>query len=165
MSNDARRAYEHGEKPSQADYANGLDKFFSVGDRRLTPNGNGGYTLETWSGSEWVAEGVKLSGREKHLDSTTESKYNYTQEQYESFGWAREAGGITASELDDLFAKIQVSSSLSRFKRSSVGEAIVEVNNDPRKALGIDNVFVFVKGTRDSFHITRIVRFFAETET
>lgn len=56
MSNNARRAYEHGEKPAQADYANGLDKFFSVGDRRLTPNGNGGYTLETWSGSEWVAE-------------------------------------------------------------------------------------------------------------
>jgi hypothetical protein len=61
--------YPYGKKPSQADYAKGLDKFFSVGDRRLTPNGNGGYTLETWSGSEWIAESLKLSDRDTNAES------------------------------------------------------------------------------------------------
>ena len=99
------------------------------------------------------------------IDNTGESGYNYTQEQYESFGWAREAGGITSSELDDLFSKIQARMSLRTFRRSSRGEAIIEVNNDPHKSLGVDNVFVFVKGSKDNFTITRTVRFNVETET
>ncbi len=94
-----------------------------------------------------------------------EATKHYTKEQYESFGWASKAGGITTEEIDDLFAKIKARSSLRTFRQSSKGEAIIEVNNDPHKTLGVNNVFVFVKGTKDNFRITRTVRFNVETET
>ena len=45
------------------------------------------------------------------------------------------------------------------------GEAIIEVNKKPYTTLDVDNVFVFVKGTKDNFRITRTVRFNAEAET
>ena len=99
------------------------------------------------------------------VDNGNNQEYNYTEQQYESFGWARDVGGITSSELDDLFSKIQARKTLRTFRRSSRGEAIIEVNNDPHKALGVDNVFVFVRGSKESFTITRTVRFNAETET
>ena len=117
------------------------------------------------------SENVKVSGENDgtraavDIDNKGENEYNYTKEQYESFGWASEAGGITTEELDDLFAKIKSRTGLKTFKQSSRGEAIIEVNNDPHKTLGVDNVFVFVKGTRNNFRIARTVRFDAETET
>ena len=101
----------------------------------------------------------------ENINNNNEKGYNYSKEQYESFGWASEAGGITTEELDDLFAKIKAKSTLRTFRQSSKGEAIIEVNNDPHKTLGVNNVFVFVKGTRNNFYINRVVRFSAETET
>ena len=35
---------------------------------------------------------------------------NYTEKQYNSFGWARAAGAITKNEVDDLESKIQIKS-------------------------------------------------------
>ena len=90
---------------------------------------------------------------------------NYSKKEYNSFGWAREADAISFNELDDLYSKIQEKSFLSAFNQSSKGEAIIEVNNKPNSTLDVDNVFVFVKGTRSNFAITRVVRFQAETET
>ena len=89
----------------------------------------------------------------------------YSETQYNSFGWARYAGALTKSELDDLYAKIQARMTLRTYKQSSRGEAIIEVNNTPHTTLGVDNVFVFVKGSKNDFKITRVVRFNAETET
>ena len=89
----------------------------------------------------------------------------YSETQYNSFGWARYAGVLTKSELDDLYAKIQARMTLRTYKQSSRGEAIIEVNNTPHTTLGVDNVFVFVKGSKNDFKITRVVRFNAETET
>ena len=60
---------------------------------------------------------------------------------------------------------MQVKDSLKNFNQSSKGEAIIEVNDDPHKTLGVDNVFAFVRGTKKNFEITRTVRFNAETET
>lgn len=90
---------------------------------------------------------------------------NYTEEQYNSFGWARVAGAISSAELDDLYAKIQARPTLRTFKRSSRGEAVVEVNGKPHTTLDTDNVFVFVKGTKTDFTISRVVRFDVATET
>ena len=45
------------------------------------------------------------------IDSVGNSEYNedtiYTEEQYNNFGWAREAGAITKNELDDLDSSIK----------------------------------------------------------
>ena len=91
--------------------------------------------------------------------------YEYSENQYSRFGWARYADALTSTELDDLYSKVQAKSSLRAFKQSSKGEAIIEVNNKPHTTLDIDNVFVFVKGAKSNFTITRVVRFTAETET
>ena len=98
------------------------------------------------------------------LDNNGNKGYNYTKEQYEQFGWAREADALTKTELDDLYSKIQARYTLRTFKRSSKGEAIVKVNNEPHTKLGVNNVFVFVKGTKNNFKISRVVRFDAQTE-
>ena len=90
----------------------------------------------------------------------------YTEEEYNNFGWARDADAISVKELDDLYSKIQEKGTLRRFKQSASGEAIVEVNNKPRTTLDVDNVFVFVKGTKNFPEITRVLRvsLFSETD-
>ena len=98
------------------------------------------------------------------IDNDGDKGYNYTKGQYEQFGWAREANALSKNELDDLYSKIQARYTLRTFKRSSDGEAIIKVNNEPHTKLGVNNVFVFVKGTKNNFKISRVVRFDAQTE-
>lgn len=45
--------YALGRKPSQYDYANGVQNFFKEGEERLSPNGEGKLVLQSWNGSEW----------------------------------------------------------------------------------------------------------------
>lgn len=90
---------------------------------------------------------------------------NYSEKEYNSFGWARAENALSKAELDDLYAKVQARSTLRTFKQSKNGEAIIEVNRKPHTTLDIDNVFVFVKGKKDDFRITRVVRFDVQTET
>lgn len=106
--------------------------------------------------------GARDNGGEKF--ALKDSEPTYTEKQYNSFGWASEAGGITSTELDDLYSKIQARTTLHMFNQSSKGEAIIEVNKKPNTTLDVDNVFVFVKGTKDNFRITRTVRFNVDTE-
>ena len=82
----------------------------------------------------------------------------YTEKQYNTFGWARDAEAISKNELDDMYSKIHEKGSLKRFAQSSNGEAIIEVNDDPHTTLGVNNVFVFAKGTKNNPEITRVVR-------
>ena len=90
----------------------------------------------------------------------------YTEEEYNNFGWAREAEAISVKELDDLYSKIQEKGTLRRFKQSASGEAIVEINDKPHTTLGVDNVFAFVKGSKNFPEITRVIRvsLFSETD-
>ncbi len=99
------------------------------------------------------------------LTENAESIEKYTEKQYNSFGWARYAEALSKNELDDLYSKIQARTTLRTFKQSSKGEAIIEVNKKPHTTLDVDNVFVFVKGKKNDFTISRVVRFNAETET
>lgn len=106
-------------------------------------------------GGQWVKE-----------DETIDINFSARKaEEYKQFGWARKCGAISFNELEDLYSKIHSRRSLDNFKHSSNGEAIIEVNDNPKTTLGVDNVFVFVKGTKNNFNITRVVRFQAETET
>ena len=89
----------------------------------------------------------------------------YTKEQYNNFGWARYTNAISMNELDDMYSKIHEKGSLKKFPQSFDGEAIVEVNDDPHTNLGIDNVIVFVAGTRNNPQINKVVRFQVESDT
>ncbi len=89
----------------------------------------------------------------------------YSPKQYNDFGWARHAEAISKNELDDLYSKIQEKGSLKKFMQSGYGEAIIEVNDDPHSTLGVNNVFVFVTGTKNNPIINKVVRFDIETET
>ncbi len=97
--------------------------------------------------------------------SNNKSIDQYSQKQYNDFGWARYAEAISKNELDDLYSKIQEKGSLKKFTQSGYGEAIIEVNDDPHSTLGVDNVFVFVTGTKNNPAINKVVRFDIETET
>lgn len=57
-----------------------------------------------------------------------------------------------------MYSKKHEKGSLSKFKKSVYGEAIIEFNDNPHTTLGVDNVFVFVKGTKNEPKITRVVR-------
>ena len=85
--------------------------------------------------------------------------------QYNDFGWARANDAISKNELDDMYSKIHIKGSLKTFPQTSRGEAIIEVNNEPNTTLGVDNVFVFVTGTKNNPQISRVARFQVETET
>ena len=100
-----------------------------------------------------------------NFDKSSQRSYAYSKEQYDSFGWVREANAMTKNELDDLYSKIQEKSTLRSFKRNSNGEAIVEVNNEPHANLAVDNVFAFVTGTKNKFSISKVIRFDADTAT
>ncbi len=64
-----------------------------------------------------------------------------------------------------MYSKIHEKGSLKKFPQTSRGEAIIEVNNEPNTTLGVDNVFVFVTGTKNNPQISRVARFQVETAT
>ncbi|MBQ7779976.1 MAG: hypothetical protein IJ404_05720, partial [Clostridia bacterium] len=109
----------------------------------------------------------KTGGKTKSAYSLVdvEAVDKYSPKQYNDFGWARYAEAISKNELDDLYSKIQEKGSLKKFMQSGYGEAIIEVNDDPHSTLGVDNVFVFVTGTKNNPVINKVVRFDIETET
>lgn len=105
-----------------------------------------------------------LAADDSEVDNDAEKEYNYNKYQYDHFGWARVVKAISKNELDDLYSKVQEKKSLKDFNQSSKGEAIVEVNNKPNTTLDVNNVFVFLKGTKKKFTISRVIRFDAKTE-
>ncbi len=94
--------------------------------------------------------------KETSLNDNDATLYNISN--YNRFGWARVARAISKNELDDLYSKIHEKGSPKKFPQSSNGEAIIEINDDLHALLNVDNVFVFVTGTKSSPEITRIVR-------
>lgn len=99
---------------------------------------------------------AKVNTKYSVTDKKTIDKYS--QKQYNDFGWARDVGAISKNELDDLHSKGQEKGTFKKFTQTSDGEAIVEVNDDPHAMLKVNNVFAFVKGAKDDFEITRVVR-------
>ena len=100
----------------------------------------------------------KASGDTKYSINDKKSLDKYSQKQYNDFGWARDTGAISKNELDDLYSKAHEKGTFKKFRQTSNGEAIIEVNDDPHATLKVNNVFAFVKGTKDNPEITRVVR-------
>lgn len=88
----------------------------------------------------------------------------YTEEQYNRYGWAREADALTTNEIDDVYSKVMEKGSLKRFPQSIDGEAIIVVNDKAKTTLEAEDVFVFATGRRDAFTITKVLKPFYYTD-
>ncbi len=74
-----QHAYLLGRKPTTEDYKNGLENFFHKGEQRAARNEQGGYSIETWNGKEWVGEsGADYSEKKYTLKNAIASKPGYT---------------------------------------------------------------------------------------
>jgi len=125
--------------------------------------------------NKYMQENEELSQEDASVDKSDDGQYsyspennidNYTEEQYNDFGWASYSGTLITSQIDDLYSKIHEKRSLKNFPQSSRGEAIIAVNPHPQSTLEIDNTLVFVKGTKKAFSITKVlvIDLYSETD-
>lgn len=85
---------------------------------------------------------------------------NYTQKEYNNYGWARESGVLTAKEnerLRSMFA--QAVSGQAKPPKTQSGEYMIAVGEK------VDNKIVYMKGTIDNPIITRIIEIDENNET
>ena len=102
-------------------------------------------------------ESGQVQGDTKYSATYKKPIDKYSQKQYNDFGWAREADAVTENELDDMYSKIHEKGSLKKFPQTKYGESVIEVNDSPH-IIEANNTFVFVKGSKNSPEITRVVR-------
>lgn len=92
---------------------------------------------------------------------------NYTEKQYNDFGWARVNDVLTARENADFRSKYaKIKSGQIRANRTKNGEIIVAVNDGKDTSFGVDNVLVYAKGSIDNYKINKVVKinFYNETD-
>ena len=92
---------------------------------------------------------------------------NYTEKQYNNFGWARVNGVLSYRENGNFRAKYRKikDGTQKDFRRSSKGEIIVETNDMEGGKHGVNNVLVFAKGSYANCKITRVIRLKSNSET
>lgn len=92
---------------------------------------------------------------------------NYTEKQYNDFGWARVNGVLSYRENGNFRTKYGEikSGKQSGVHKTSKGEIIVAVNDMEKGKFGINNVLVFAKGSYENYKITRVIRLKSNSET
>lgn len=92
---------------------------------------------------------------------------NYTEKQYNNFGWARVNGVLSYRENGNFRAKYgEIKSGKQKgVHKTASGEIIVEVNDMEKGKFGVNNVLVFAKGTYENYQITRVIRLQLDNET
>lgn len=68
--------YFSGRKPTQSDYALGIENFFHDGEQRLSPNYRGGYVVDTFRNGNWVRED------EAQRNSEEDESIRYSERDY-----------------------------------------------------------------------------------
>ena len=94
-----------------------------------------------------------------------QTKYVYTQEQYERFGWAVSAGLLEPGHIDDLETKKFGVNTSKKYLKTDKDEYIIPVNASPRKGNGVNNTFLYVKGTAERWEITNLIKVDLDNET
>ncbi len=101
---------------------------------------------------------LRLSEGEKRNAAAVD---NYSEEEYNNFGWARENNVLNAAENEDLRSKFAgATKGLISVPKSKSGEYMIAVGGN-----GINNKIAFMKGDIDSPIITRILEIDADNET
>ncbi len=79
------------------------------------------------------------------------------REFYNKFKWATDSGAMTLNEMDHLYSKASNKDDFRKARKTVFKETVFEVTDDLDNLP--NNVFVFVKGTREeNIEITRVVR-------
>ncbi len=89
----------------------------------------------------------------------------YKKQDYERYGWAREAGIVSFNNMSDLESKLKTKKSLKDFQQSMRGEAIVAVNEHPNSTLEVNNTLLYVVGSRNFPKITKVIKINLYNET
>ena len=92
---------------------------------------------------------------------------NYTEKQYNDYGWVRVNDVLTYRENADFRTKY---GEIKRGKQGEVyktanNEIIVAVNDQKQGRFGVDNVLVFAKGSYENYKITRVIKIKSDNET
>lgn len=92
---------------------------------------------------------------------------NYTEKQYNDFGWARVNEVLTANENSDFKKKYREikAGRQKEIHKTSKGEIMVAVNDMAGDHFGVNNVIVFAKGSYDNYKISRVIRINLDNET
>ncbi len=92
---------------------------------------------------------------------------DYTEKQYNDFGWARVNGVLSYRENGNFRAKYSEikSGKQKQVHKTANGEIIVETNDMERGKFGVNNVLVFAKGGYNNYKITRVIRLKSDNET
>ncbi len=91
----------------------------------------------------------------------------YTEKQYNDFGWARVNGILSINENEDFKTKYRQikDGTLNRINKSINGEILVEVNNSKGADFAVNNTLVYAKGSYDNYKITKIIKINLNYET
>ena len=90
---------------------------------------------------------------------------DYTEKQYNDYGWVRVNDVLSAREYTDFNRKMNNLSAEIRRGKTASGEYIIPVNDLMGERFGVDNVLVFAKGTYQNPKITRVIRIGLDNET
>lgn len=90
---------------------------------------------------------------------------DYTEKQYNDFGWARVNDVLSVNEYTDFNNKLNNLTAEIKRRRTADGEYIIAVNDLQGDRFGINNVLVFAKGTYQNPKIIRVIRINLDNET
>ncbi len=91
---------------------------------------------------------------------------NYTEKQYNDFGWARANGVLSAGQNKDYTSKFaDAVNGRGKFQKTKNGEFMIPVSNVGTAFEGVNNTIVYAKGTIDNPIITRVLHIDAHDET
>ena len=111
---------------------------------------------------------AKVNSFDKNNSNERYSKKNidnYTEKQYNDFGWSRVNEVLSASEYFNFNEKFGKSFMGTKFNWSSAREKIIPVHAMKGEKFGIENVLVFAKGTFQNPKIKKVIRIDSDNET
>ena len=118
----------------------------------------------------WFENQIKLTSN-KSPSKSADIRYSlssiddYTEKQYNNYGWVRVNDVLSVREYADFNWKMNNLSAEIRRSKTTRGEYIIPVNDMKGERFGVNNVLVFAKGTYQNPKITRVIRIDFDNET
>ncbi|MDO5112318.1 MAG: hypothetical protein Q4E65_08440 [Clostridia bacterium] len=90
---------------------------------------------------------------------------NYTEKDYNTYGWARVSGVISAGENIVFRGKVAERKNGASFPRTSDGKYLISASEASGKQRGVDNVVIVTDGKFGNWSIDRVYRIELDNET
>lgn len=111
------------------------------------------------------ASDIRSDKVRRSIDSDGDIIANYTEAQYNKYGWARVNGVLNKAQNADFNAKFRSPAKYILENRTSNRELIIPVSDSSSENYGVNNVLVFVKGSFQNPTITKIIKIDLDNET